>query len=73
MRFLTFDTAYLPDSANAAHAFPCTVNIDRISLILPLEENVNGAKTGITVDGREVHVPQTPENVVRMLNDASAQ
>ena len=68
MRLVTFKVAYLPDSASITTATTCTINMERIGLILPLKGDISGANTSITIDGREIHVPETHEEVVAMLN-----
>jgi len=68
MRLVTFNVAYLPDSASITTATTCTINMERIGLILPLKGDISGANTSITIDGREIHVPETHEEVVAMLS-----
>ena len=72
MRFITFDKAYLPDSPNITKAVACTVNVDHVSMVLPLEDDISGARSALTVDGSVIHVDQSPDEVMRLLNSASA-
>lgn len=67
MRLVTFNVAYLPDSGNIVRPVPCIINVAYVSLILPLDDDVAGAKTSITVDGHVIHVPEDIDQVVKML------
>ena len=68
MRFITFDAAYLPGSENITKKVSFSMNIEHVSLVLPLEGDISGAQTAIYVDGQVVHVAQPLVKVVQLLN-----
>lgn len=69
MHFITFQEAYLPDSDNITRAVKCIVNIDQISLILPLEGDISGARAILTVAGRQIHVVESLEEIIGLLGE----
>ena len=65
-RFITVYPAYLAE--NITKKVSCSVSIEHVSLVLPLEGDVSGAQTAIYVDGQVVHVSQPLAEVVELLN-----
>lgn len=69
-RFIIFDPAYLAE--NITKKVSCSVSVEHVSLVLPLEGDVSGAQTAIYVDGQVVHVAQPLSEVVELLNGDAA-
>lgn len=67
MPFISFGEAYLPNSNNMTQSIKCTINVDHISMVVPLNGDVAGARSALTVAGHEVHVRETQEEVEQML------
>lgn len=73
MRLVNFKVAYLPDSDNIMKAVPCAINVEYVSLVLQLEDDVAGARTSILVNGVFVHVPEDYDQVVKMLSNTAPE